>query len=221
MKPAFLKSFDSMALAAALTLGALAAEPAMAAPVAAPQAAQAAVSCCTSLTDAIAVVYPTEGNKLCGIVRFKAEGARVHVTGSIYGLAPGSVHGFHIHEFGDASSLDAKSAGGHYNPGGCEHAGPGAPKHHAGDLGNVTAGTDGNAAIDVYLDDVQICGEHGILGRGVILHKNADDLKSQPAGNAGDRIGIGVIGIANPKAPAVPAGHGKVEGSKATEGHHH
>jgi superoxide dismutase, Cu-Zn family len=176
--------------------------------------------CCPDVHEAVAVIYPTQGNNMCGIVHFKVEGSKIHVIGDVYGLAPSTEHGFHIHEFGDASALDATSAGGHFNPDKCEHAGPTASKHHAGDLGNLKAGADGRAHVDMMLDGVTLCGEHGILGRGVIVHKDADDLKSQPTGKAGARIGVGVIGIANPKPPAPAAAPSKSEVPQVTMPHH-
>ena len=83
--------------------------------------------------DAIAVMNPTEGSKVRGVVSFAKEGKGVRISANIQGLSPGT-HGFHIHEFGDCSSPDANSAGGHFNPADMPHGGPMADKHHAGDL---------------------------------------------------------------------------------------
>lgn len=152
------------------------------------------------VTEAVAVLRPTEGNDVHGIVRFVQEGDRVRVEARITGLPPNSRHGFHIHEFGDATSPDGKSAGGHYNPEGHDHAGPAISRRHAGDLGNVEADAEGTAVLTLTLDNVSISGHRNpILGRGVILHAGEDDLATQPTGGAGARIGIGVIGIAAPR----------------------
>ena len=153
----------------------------------------------SSVTHAVAVLQPTQGNNVHGVIKFEQTPAGVHITGQITGLAPNSTHGFHIHEFGDASSADGSAAGGHYNPEGAahQHAGMDNPMRHAGDLGNVQADGSGAASIDVTDPDLSIAGmNHPIIGRGLVLHANADDLKSQPAGNAGPRIAVGVIGIA-------------------------
>ncbi len=67
-------------------------------------------------------------------------------------------------------------------------------EHHAGDLGNLVADGNGKAHLEMTLDDVTINGpKNPIVTRTVIVHAAADDLKSQPAGNSGPRIGGGVI----------------------------
>jgi Cu-Zn family superoxide dismutase len=121
----------------------------------------------------------------------------VRITADLKGLPPNSTHGFHIHEYGDCSAPDASSAGGHYNPDHHKHAGPNAPQHHAGDLGNIKTDAKGNAHLEITVHDITIDGEKNpVLGRAVIVHEKADDLKSQPTGDAGARIGCGVIGLA-------------------------
>lgn len=72
-------------------------------------------------TKAIAVLKPTEGNKVWGWVTFTKDGDKVKVVGDIEGLTPGK-HGFHVHEYGDCSAKDGASAGGHFNPQGSPHA---------------------------------------------------------------------------------------------------
>jgi len=159
---------------------------------------------CPPITQAIAVIHPTTGNTVHGIVRFTQDGKEsVKVVADLSRLPPSSTHGFHIHQYGDCSAADATSAGGHYNPESHQHAAPTVENRHAGDLGNITADAQGNAHLEIVLDDMSICcGENPILGRAVIVHRDPDDLKSQPTGNAGPRIGCGVIGVASP--PAAP-----------------
>ncbi|HVT81513.1 MAG TPA: superoxide dismutase family protein [Phycisphaerae bacterium] len=154
-----------------------------------------------SVNKAVAVLQPTKASNssVSGVVWFENMGDHVHVMGTVSGLAPNSVHGFHIHEFGDASSPDGTSAGGHYNPEGAAHSHGeiNGAMSHAGDLGNITADAGGNAKIDVMVHGISIAGmKDPIVGRGLVVHGNPDDLKSQPAGNAGPRIAVGVIGIA-------------------------
>ncbi len=141
----------------------------------------------------VAVVVPTKGNKARGMLRLMQKGADVQVTGKIRNLTEGQ-HGFHIHQFGDLRDMaEGKSAGGHFDPSGVDH---GAPGHgHAGDLGNITADAEGVATVDVTLKNSQL---HFFLGRCFVVHADADDLKSQPSGNAGPRVGLGIIGIGNP-----------------------
>jgi Cu-Zn family superoxide dismutase len=154
--------------------------------------------------EAIAVIHGTRGNqKVNGTVKFsEAQGAGgakgVNVVAHIEGLTPNGTHGFHIHEFGDCSAPDATSAGGHYNPGGHQHGSPG-ENSHVGDMGNLKANAQGVAHLELNLPHATIAGKNAILGRGVIVHAKADDLKTQPTGDAGGRIGCGVIGAAQKK----------------------
>ena len=108
-------------------------------------------------------------------------------------IEPGD-HAIHIHEKGDCSAPDAKSAGDHFNPTKAPHGAPDAPQHHAGDLGNLTAGEDGVAQKTVTVDFVTVAdGEKSAVGKAVVVHEKPDDMKSQPAGNAGARISCGVV----------------------------
>lgn len=149
-----------------------------------------------TVTKAIAVLHPTKsGGEASGEVKFtKVEGG-IEVDAEIRGLTPG-LHGFHIHEFGDPSSPDAMSAGGHFNPDKTEHGGPHGDKRHVGDLGNIEANARGVAKLKVVDPNLAFSGSHSIIGRGLVVHEKADDLKGQPAGNAGGRVAVGVIGIA-------------------------
>ena len=130
--------------------------------------------------------------KPTGIVKFTQRGDKVHVKGEINGLSPGK-HGFHIHDKGDLSAPDLSSAGPHFNPEGHKHGGPKDMSRHAGDLGNITADDSGKATIDLTVSGISIGGKNDIVGKSLIVHANADDLKSDPSGNAGGRAGGGVI----------------------------
>lgn len=144
----------------------------------------------------VAVVHPTAGNNASGTVRFIREGGQVRVAANISGLEPNSQHGFHIHQYGDCSAEDGTSAGGHFNPMDHPHAGPDSEQRHVGDLGNLESNEDGVAELN-YRDPVLTFeGVSSILGRGVVVHAGRDDMESQPTGDAGSRIGCGVIGIA-------------------------
>ena len=148
-----------------------------------------------TVTRAVAVLLPAKDGKVEGTLTFTRGAEGMMVGGRITGLNAGS-HGFHIHEFGDCSAADFSSAGGHYNPTGHQHAGPAEPRRHIGDMGNIQAGDDGVATVDYTDSRLRFEGAHGILGRGVIVHANPDDLKTQPTGNAGGRVACGVIGVA-------------------------
>ncbi len=151
--------------------------------------------------EAIAVISPASGSSCKGAVKFVQDGAMVKVIADLEGLAPSSKHGFHIHEFGDCSAPDATSAGSHFDAEGTKHHGrPDESMKHSGDLGNVESDATGNAHYEITVQGISIAGEHApILGRGVIVHAKPDDF-GQPVGNAGGRIGCGVIGIMKPTA---------------------
>lgn len=150
------------------------------------------------IKNAIAVLHPTKGNKTAGIVEFHKVENDIKITGQIKNLSPGK-HGFHIHEYGDCRAEDGTSAGGHFNPLGKPHGAPTNKERHMGDLGNITANKDGIAKFEMVDSVIAFDGTSSIIGRGVIVHKGEDDLKTQPTGNAGPRVACGVIGIAKAK----------------------
>jgi Cu-Zn family superoxide dismutase len=154
-----------------------------------------------ALKEAIAVINPASGSNCKGTVRFIQDGTMVKVIADLEGLTPGGKHGFHVHEFGDCTAPDATSAGSHYDAEGTKHHGrPEDTMKHSGDLGNIEADAGGKAHYEVTIQGVSIAGDHApIIGRGVIVHAKADDF-GQPVGNAGGRIGCGVIGIMKPAA---------------------
>lgn len=130
-----------------------------------------------------------------------SESSPVTVSGEISGLKPGK-HGFHIHEFGDNTN-GCMSAGPHFNPEKKEHGAPDAAIRHVGDLGNIEADASGVAKISITDKFISLNGANNILGRTVVVHADIDDLGlgghelSKTTGNAGGRLGCGVIGFAS------------------------
>lgn len=147
-----------------------------------------------NIEKAVCVLHPTDGNEVTGIVTFIKAGDEIKVTADIKNL-PGANHGIHIHEYGDCSASDASSAGGHFNPENVQHGARTDSIRHVGDLGNIQADGYGNAHLEFTDSFISFSGKHSIIGKAVIVHEKADDLKSQPTGNAGSRIACGVVGI--------------------------
>ena len=143
---------------------------------------------------AVAELSPRSGSDVTGEVVFTEDRATeaVRLRVQVNGLSPGK-HGFHIHARGDCSAGDASTAGGHYNPDGFRHGSPENAEHHAGDLGNLTAGENGAVDTTMTFDHLALSGDESIIGRAVIVHGAADDFTSQPSGDAGERVGCGVI----------------------------
>lgn len=141
---------------------------------------------------ATALLASASGSAVQGSVNFIQDGDKIRVEANLTGLTPGA-HGFHIHEKGDCSAPDASSAGGHFNPTGQPHAGPHDHDRHVGDFGNLEADESGKATYSQTFADLKVEGDTSIIGKAVIVHAKADDLKTQPSGNAGDRIACGVI----------------------------
>lgn len=135
------------------------------------------------------------GSKAAGELNFAAGNGGVSVTGHVAGLSANTVHGFHVHQNGDCSARDAKSAGDHFNPEMTMHGGPTAENRHLGDMPNIESDGTGNATVSATLSGATLRdgGPHDLLGKAVIVHARRDDYMSQPSGDSGDRIACGVI----------------------------
>ncbi len=147
-------------------------------------------------TTAVAVIHGTQGNeKVSGTIKFVQTDKGVEIEAHVMGLPDGK-HGFHIHEFGDTSAADGASLGGHFNPHGKPHGSPDmGGERHAGDLGNIES-KGGHAEYKRVDNVIELDGANCILGRGFVVHGGEDDCTTQPTGNAGARLGVGVIGVA-------------------------
>ena len=147
-----------------------------------------------------------DGKRIKGTVHFTENathgGVDIHVD--IQGLKKNAQHGFHIHEYGDLSE-GCESMCAHFNPLGKKHGGPDSKERHVGDLGNLVTDNQGVARYTFSDDVIRLRGEkYNILGRGLIIHEDPDDLgqgdnkMSGVTGNAGKRIACAVIGYARP-----------------------
>jgi superoxide dismutase, Cu-Zn family len=140
-------------------------------------------------------LMPGLGGQVAGALDLVSSDGAVVVTGLITGLAPDSEHGFHIHEKGDCSSPDFKSAGEHFNPTMEPHGNPATPPHHLGDVPNVKANNEGKADVNARVEGVTLGdgGANDVVGKAFVVHAKLDDYMTQPSGNSGDRIACGVI----------------------------
>lgn len=110
-------------------------------------------------------------------------------------LPAGQWVAFHVHETGSCDhETNHESAGGHYNPTSQEHGFLATEGPHAGDMPNQYVGDDGILRAQVFNPSVGIGeGDSDIAGHALMIHAKADDYRSQPSGDAGDRLACGVI----------------------------
>jgi superoxide dismutase, Cu-Zn family len=138
-----------------------------------------------------------KGNSV-GSATIKPSGAGVEVKLNLKDLPPGE-HALHFHQNARCDPPDFKSAGPHLNPGKKQHGLDNPQGHHAGDMPNFTVKPNGTAKATVKDPDVVLgtgTEANSLFANGgtaLMIHAKADDMKSDPAGNAGDRIACGVI----------------------------
>jgi Cu-Zn family superoxide dismutase len=148
-----------------------------------------------SIPEAVANLRPSSSSTVSGTVHFRQVSANdVRISGTVRGLQPNSEHGFHIHEKGDCSAKDASSAGEHFNPHDGHHGRPDDAASHAGDLPSLHADSTGTATFSIDTHQIKIGkGAGDIIGRSLVVDRDADDHLSQPAGDSGPRFACAVI----------------------------
>lgn len=142
------------------------------------------------------VTFRTADGRDAGAATLTETGAGVLVRATLRNLPPGT-HALHVHETGTCEP-PFKSAGGHYNPTGRQHGFLNPLGEHAGDLTSITVGADGTASADLLAPAVTLGTGGATLrdadGSSLVLHAGADDYRTDPSGNSGDRIACGVVG---------------------------
>lgn len=133
-------------------------------------------------------------SKISGSVTLTEGKEGLTIVAKVSNVPPGK-HGFHIHEKGSCEDT-GKAAGGHFNPNKVDHGFMPKNGHmhaHAGDMGNITVGKDGTGKLKIFLAGATLKeGKYAVDGKAIILHEKEDDF-GQPTGNAGGRIGCGII----------------------------
>lgn len=142
----------------------------------------------------VAIKSTSDPSKVIGEASFSEAKGGMLVEAKINNAPPGK-HGFHIHEVGNCGDK-GNAAKGHFNPDKVKHGflpKDGFKNAHAGDLGNITISSDGKGTLNETVSGLTLSGDkYAIKGLSVILHEKADDF-GQPVGNAGGRIGCGII----------------------------
>jgi len=135
-----------------------------------------------------------DGNDLGTVTFTENDDGTVTMVADLHDVDGAGAHGIHVHENGECSAPDFKSAGGHFNPKGTDHACPPTAPRHAGDFGNIDISADGTGHLELTSDLITVTpGDTSVVGKAVILHGGEDDCTSQPSGAAGPRIACGVI----------------------------
>lgn len=144
-------------------------------------------------SEASAIIEGRSGRRASGFASFTEVPDGVLIVVDIQGAPPGT-HGLHIAQYGDCGAANASSAGPHFDPVDTAHGSPDSPVHHAGDLGNIEIDQAGVGHYERTILGLTVRpSPYSVVYRALVLNERADDLKTQPAGDAGARIACGVI----------------------------
>jgi Cu-Zn family superoxide dismutase len=134
--------------------------------------------------------------KAVGAITLSPLGTGVALKLHLHDLPPGQ-HAIHFHQNPKCDAPDFKSAGPHFNPDSKKHGLENPEGHHAGDMQNFVIDVKGKADVTLEDNDVTLTdGPHSLFSNGgtaIVIHAKADDMKTDPSGNSGDRIACGLV----------------------------
>jgi superoxide dismutase, Cu-Zn family len=153
-----------------------------------------AIGCGAAARRATATIDSKSGSTVKGTATFDLVGNNTKLVLNVEGAAPG-MRAAHIHETGDCSAANGSTAGAHWNPSVQDHGDPTGATHHLGDLGNFEVNAEGKGTLTISNQHWSIGSGSltDIVGKAVIVHGGTDTFTAQPAGDAGPRVGCGVI----------------------------
>ena len=156
----------------------------------------AAASCTLNKEIAHASIVSISNSKMSGKAMFEKTGSGIRLTLTLAGNKNSTVAA-HIHSGNECDRTDGSKALGHWNPTGEGHGYWGTDQFHSGDLGNIKLNSRGKGELVIVENSnrwsLEKTGETSLVGKTIIIHSGYDDGKTQPTGNAGKRVGCGVI----------------------------
>jgi Cu-Zn family superoxide dismutase len=142
---------------------------------------------------AVSDIHSVKYTNASGLIKIEELKDEIKVTTDLKGLKPNSKLGFHIHEKGICEGPDYKTAGNHLNPEHHDHGRPESSERHLGDMGNIVTNAEGVSKQVILLPKSSMDDVDKIIGKAILIHAKADDLKTQPTGDSGDRVACGLI----------------------------